>query len=94
MGSRAIAAQFRKELEDALGAGNHVVLDFEGVEATQSFVDELIGVVVLNRGPKVLDVVSFKKCSPDMKAIINFVLGDRLRQFASRKPSFGHLVLA
>jgi len=87
MGSRARAAQFREKLEAALDAGDRVVLDFDGVEATQSFVDELIGVVVLDRGPSILQTVSFRKCSQDMKGIINFVLGDRSRQFAARKPS-------
>jgi hypothetical protein len=92
MGSRARAAEFRKELERALNDGGSVVLDFEGVDATQSFVDELIGVVVLSRGPEILERVSFRKCSPDMKAIISFVLGDRSRQHAatrkSREPAY------
>ncbi|WP_162573700.1 STAS-like domain-containing protein [Variovorax sp. PBL-H6] len=80
LGSRARAVGLRRQVEAALEEGSKVVLDFDGVQATQSFVDELIGVVVLERGPDVLRQVSFKRCSTDMKAIVSFVVSDRAKQ--------------
>ena len=84
LGSRARASALREQVEAALDAGERVVLDFDGVQATQSFVDELIGVVVLERGSAVLQSVSFKRCSTEMKGILSFVVSDRVRQHAQR----------
>ena len=58
-----------------------VELDCASAEATQSFMDELVGILVLERGPKVLNQLRFRGCSQDMKAIINFVVSDRAAQF-------------
>ena len=41
---RVGAIPIRSQLEVALSGGEDVTLDFDGVEATQSFVDELVGV--------------------------------------------------
>lgn len=57
------------------------MFDFSGVEATQSFVDELIGTLILKRGPDVLGQVVFKSCSDDVRAIIEFVAADRADQY-------------
>jgi hypothetical protein len=54
------------------------------VEATQSFIDELLGVLVLEQGPGVVERMIFRSCSKDVKAIINFVLGDRIDQHKQR----------
>jgi hypothetical protein len=48
---------------------------------TQSFVDELIGRVVLQNGPDVLQHLVFKACSDDVRAIIEFVVSDRVDQY-------------
>lgn len=85
LGSRPQAVPLRSEIEAALGAGEKVVLDFNGVEATQSFVDELFGVLVLRDGPAVLSSVTFKRCSPNLKSIVNFVASDRARQHAHQR---------
>lgn len=82
VGSRMAAAPVREELEIALAqAGAEVVLDFSGVSATQSFIDELVGVLVLRRGPDVLSHIVFKGCSDDVRAIIEFVVADRCDQY-------------
>lgn len=85
LGMRSSAAPFRKEIELNLDGGNTVAVDFQGHEATQSFVDELIGALVLKRGRAVLSLLSFKNCSADVKSIIKFVVSDRLQQIEQVK---------
>lgn len=82
VGSRLVATPLREELEVALAQqGVEVILDFSGIAATQSFVDELVGVLVLRHGPDVLPQIVFKGCSDDVRAIIEFVVADRCDQF-------------
>lgn len=80
-GRRARATQWRLELVEQLKDGTILDIDFEGIDATQSFMDELIGVIVLERGPGVLKQLRFRHCSADLKAIIQFVVADRAAQF-------------
>ena len=81
--SRVSAALVRDELEVTLAqAGAEVVLDFSGISATQSFVDELVGVLVLRHGPDILSRIVFKGCSDDVRAIIEFVVADRCDQYS------------
>jgi hypothetical protein len=91
MGIRALAKPIRHEVEEALKLGQEVVFDFSGVGVTQSFVDELIGAVILREGPCVLSKMLFKGCSDDARAILKFVTSDRSEQFhqiTARSPSF------
>ncbi len=81
IGTRATAATLREQVEIALAQGNEVVFDFSGVEATQSFVDELIGALILRRGPDILNRLIFKSCSDDVRAVIEFVAADRCDQY-------------
>lgn len=82
VGSRLAAAPLREELEVALAQHDaEVILDFSGITATQSFVDELVGVLVLRHGPDVLARIVFKGCSDDVRAIIEFVVADRCDQY-------------
>lgn len=81
VGTRATAATLREQVEIALGQGNEVVFDFSGVEATQSFVDELIGALILRQGPDILNSLIFKSCSDDVRAVIEFVAADRCDQY-------------
>lgn len=84
LGTRFRALALRDELERLLADHNEVVLDFKGVETTQSFIDELIGVLVLEHGAKIIEQLVFRSCSEDMRSIINFVIGDRIEQYNSR----------
>jgi len=84
LGTRIRATTLREDLESLLTKYGAVVLDFGGVEATQSFIDELIGVLVLERGPEIVERLVFRSCSEDVKAIINFVLSDRIEQYRQR----------
>ena len=81
IGSRAVAAPIKNQIEEALTLGSEVVLDFSGIEATQSFIDGLVGVLILQHGPSVLSRLIFKSCSEDVKAILQFVAADRCDQY-------------
>jgi hypothetical protein len=81
LGVRVSALPLREQIEKFIANGQEVTLDFSGVEATQSFVDELIGVLVVTHGPSLLDRVIFKGCSPTVKGIVQFVVSDRTDQF-------------
>lgn len=82
VGSRVAAAPLREELEIAFAQhGAEATLDFTGITTSQSFVDELVGVLVLRHGPDVLARIVFKGCSDDVRAIIEFVVTDRCDQY-------------
>lgn len=81
IGIRALAVPIRLEAERVLRQGREVVLDFSGVGVTQSFVDELVGAVILRQGPDVLSKIIFKGCSEDVRDILKFVTADRSEQF-------------
>jgi anti-anti-sigma regulatory factor len=81
IGARATAVPLRLQVEEALTGGADVVFDFTGVEVTQSFVDALIGELILKRGPDVLAQMVFKACSDEVRAIIEFVAADRADQY-------------
>lgn len=82
LGSRATAKPFRERLEAAWNSGAHVVLDFGGHEATQGFVDELVGLLVLRHGRTVISQIEFRGCTSTMRGIVRFVLADRAAQHA------------
>lgn len=80
LGMRASATPYRKLIEEQLDGGRSVVIDFSGKDATQSFVDELVGSLVLRRGRAAVSMISFKNCSDEVKSIIKFVINDRFQQ--------------
>lgn len=82
VGMRSNAVPLRKQVELAISGGKDVAINFQGVEATQSFVDELVGALILKHGPGVLSRVVFQNCSDSVRAIVRFVAADRADQFA------------
>lgn len=80
MGMRHAALPLREQIECAVSSGHEITLDFSGIDATQSFLDELIGVLVAKHGKTVLRHIVFKGCSRDVQAIIQFVVTDRSRR--------------
>lgn len=84
---RENAQSVRLLVDDHLASGEMVEIDCASVDATQSFMDELVGILVLERGPSVLTGLRFRGCSDDMKAIINFVVSDRAAQHV-KNPHF------
>lgn len=82
--TRITAKSIREKAEEFLSNGWDVTFDFEGSEATQSFIDELVGVLVLKYGPEILDRITFKSCSRDVKNVIAFVVDDRAEQYIKK----------
>lgn len=80
IGMRSSAVPIRKLIEEALLEGQEVTIDFDGVAVTQSFVDELVGAIILRHGPQVAGRLVFKGCSEDTRGIIRFVVSDRIEQ--------------
>lgn len=87
LGSRATAQPFRERLEAARKSGAHLVLDFGGHEATQGFVDELVGLLVLRHGRAVISQIEFRGCTSTVRGIVRFVLADRAAQWATSRNS-------
>jgi len=78
--SRETGLGFRAAIERSLEADQEpVVLDFSSIRnATQSCLDEMIGVLILAHGPDVLQRLRFRNCNPTVRSLIQFVIADRL----------------
>jgi len=82
LGTRSVAVPLRQRVESALqGGSGNICLDFAGVTVTQSYMDELLGVLILRYGPALLERVAFKTCSEDVRAVIQFVASARIRDY-------------
>lgn len=82
-GSRASAFKLREHLETLLKSNedfNEVSVDFCNQNATQSFVDELIGVLILKYSPTIIKNLIFKGCNQNTRSVIQFVIIDRSNQ--------------
>lgn len=79
VGSRFRALPIRDQIEELLKSNDRVGLDFAETSPTQSFVDEVVGVLVLERGAAILKQLVFLNCDEDAKSILHFVVSDRLR---------------
>lgn len=85
LGSRFRARELREEVEELLAHADEVVLDFTGMKsATQSFIDELVGVLVLKHGPDIVQRLVFKGCAEDIKEILGFVVSSRSEDFLKK----------
>jgi len=85
VGTRSVAVPLRRQAEEVLRGSGEVVVDFTGIEVTQSFVDELLGVLILRYGCDILQRIVLKGCSDDVRAIIEFVASDRCDQYLKAK---------
>lgn len=84
MGSRQRALGLRHELEDMLDRSARVTIDFSKASVTQSFVDELVGVLFYQHGSALLQRLSFHGCSEDTKAVIRLVIHERVKDYEAR----------
>lgn len=67
----------------ALQEGERVVIDFGAIRyATQSFVHALIGEALQQYGEAVLETLEFRRCSPQVKSVIELVVDYSLGGFA------------
>lgn len=97
IGMRSSAIPLRQMIEDTLLVGAEVAIDFSGVEVTQSFVDELIGALILRKGPQVMSKMILKGCSRTTQGIVRFVVTDRAKQHLTtnhreHQPSSDHFM--
>ena len=81
IGMRSSAVPIRKTIERALEEEREVIIDFAGVEVTQSFIDELLGALILRDGPEIMQRLVLKGCSEQTRGIVKFVAADRAEQF-------------
>lgn len=81
MGMRSSAVPLRRTIELALEKETEVVINFTGVEVTQSFIDELLGALILREGPEIMQRLILKGCSEQTRGIVKFVAADRAEQF-------------
>ena len=81
IGMRSSAVPIRKTIERALEEEREVIIDFAGVEVTQSFIDELLGALILREGPEIMQRLVLKGCSEQTRGIVKFVAADRAEQF-------------
>lgn len=81
LGTRFVARQLREQVEALLAQASEVELDFAGVSISQSFADELVGMLLLSHSPAVLERLVFKGCSDSVKAVIEFVVADRYDEY-------------
>ncbi len=81
LGTRYSARSLRQNLESALADYDEITLDFDSIAVTQSFIDELLGVLVLKNGPEIVRRMIFRGCSKDVKEIIRFVIGSRTSDY-------------
>ena len=88
--SRSHAALLRKKIESELDHCTSISLDFSGVEMTQSFADELVGVLAFIYGKNIFSKIKFKGCSEQSKKILNFVVNQRVNEHLAKASNFDH----
>jgi len=82
IGSRASGCRARLDLQEALDCHTKVTVDFTGLHmVTQSFVDELVGVLILEHGPGILQRIEFKGCNEAIRTVIRYVVNSRARDY-------------
>jgi hypothetical protein len=54
------------------------------MSATQSFIDELLGILILKHGPDITQRLVFKGCADDIKEIISFVVSTRTEDYQKK----------
>ena len=85
LGTRVRARELRDELEVMLANATEVEINFSGVTISQSFADELVGVMLLQHGPDILKRLVFKGCSNSVKGLIEFVVADRYDEYMATR---------
>lgn len=81
VGTRAFARELRSHVEARLVESTEVEVSFDGITMSQAFADELVGVMLLQHGPNILQRLIFKGCSDSVKGLIEFVVADRYDEY-------------
>lgn len=88
LGTRDIATPLRIKVESAIDEGHFpVCVDFGGLLATQSFLDEFLAPLILRHGPPILEKIVFKSCHDDLKAAIELVVTVRSSEYLASHAS-------
>lgn len=78
--NRFVAMPLRRELEEFLRDHDKIIISFKNIpDATQSWVDELIGKLILREGKLLLERVQFQNCTENLQELIRFVVVDRIK---------------
>jgi len=85
LGTRYSAISFRERMERQLESCPSVEVNFAGALVTQSFVDELLGPLILRMGSIALERLSFSGCGEEAQAILKLVIAGRLRDYFARQ---------
>lgn len=81
LGTRMHARDLRFQVEARLAESTEVEVSFDGIAISQAFADELVGVMLLQHGPDILQRLVFKGCSNSVKGLIEFVVADRYDEY-------------
>lgn len=84
LGTRHSALGLRTKLIELLKDYDEVVIDFSGLFVSQSFIDELLGQIILTDGPKVMSRLLLKGCQAEVRSIVQLVVNDRSADFESK----------
>ena len=82
LGIRSTAAPLRQQVESALrNSDGNICLDFYRTNGLPGYMDELLGGLILRYGPSLFRRVTFKGCSDDVRAVIQFVATARAQDY-------------
>jgi uncharacterized protein DUF4325 len=84
-GTRFLGRSLRSALENLIGSPEEPVevrINFASVGVTQSFLDEFLGVLVVNQGQPLVDRLIFTGTTKETRALLGLVIGARLHDRA------------
>jgi hypothetical protein len=86
LGTRDVAASLRADVQKHLDTQtDKICIDFSDLICSQSFIDEFLGMLILQYGPGVLDRIVLQNCNEDVKMTARFVVKVRSRDFVASK---------
>lgn len=80
LGSRFSAQAFRDEITACLAYQREVRIDFAGVSVGTSFLDELVGILIVHFGSSILERLIFENCNDEAQGLLRFVVATRLEE--------------
>jgi hypothetical protein len=82
LGSRYAARPYRHAVSSCLTYEAEVCIDFGGVAVGTSFIDELVGGLIVAHGSRIVDRLVFENCDPNTRGLLQFVVATRLAEQA------------
>lgn len=79
LGSRFTGREVRERLAAELSADQSVMIDFAAVQSVgDSFLDEMLGMLIVRQGPSVLRQLVFANCARPIEEAIRFSVEEAL----------------